>query len=91
MASDAGSYDWFGTIAGGEAAVEEKKERGASVCARCGQRFVCGMNAGAEKCWCAAFPPLFAVPDEGGAQAGCYCPACLEALVAERLGSAAWP
>lgn len=71
--------------------MEEKKESVASVCARCGQRFVCGMTAGEEKCWCAAFPPIFAVPAEGGAQGGCYCPACLETLVAERLRKAVRP
>jgi len=68
-----------------------KQESGASVCSRCGQAFVCGMTAGEAKCWCSAFPPVFAVPVEGEESAGCYCPACLEALVAERLGKAVQP
>ena len=34
------------------------------------------MNAGLNECWCAAFPPLLAVP-EGEAAGSCYCPACL--------------
>ena len=50
--------------------------RGAgSRCARCGATFECGLEAGAEPCWCAALPPLEPVPGEG-----CLCPACLAAV-----------
>ncbi|MDO9598636.1 MAG: cysteine-rich CWC family protein [Azoarcus sp.] len=50
-------------------------------CPRCGKRFICGMAAGEEVCWCVAHPPIFAVP---GADAACYCPDCLAELVAQR-------
>lgn len=48
------------------------------VCPRCGATFTCGMLAGEPVCWCAALPPLASVPQQG---AGCYCPACLKALL----------
>jgi len=47
-----------------------------NVCPACGTAFTCGMNAGLNECWCAAFPPLLAVP-EGEAAGSCYCPDCL--------------
>lgn len=52
-----------------------------NICPRCGGRFTCGMEAGAARCWCAELPRLVAVPAED-AVGGCYCPACLEALLA---------
>ena len=52
-----------------------------SSCARCGAAFTCGMSAGQEPCWCAAYPPVMPVPQEN---AGCYCPACLGELTAQR-------
>ncbi|HSH08726.1 MAG TPA: cysteine-rich CWC family protein [Burkholderiales bacterium] len=48
-----------------------------SRCARCGARFECGLQAGAERCWCAELPPLEPAPGEG-----CLCPACLRAALA---------
>ena len=54
---------------------------GAKLCPRCGKAFTCGMQAGAERCWCADLPPLGALDP---AQKGCYCPDCLKALIAER-------
>ncbi|MCC7310537.1 MAG: cysteine-rich CWC family protein [Sulfuritalea sp.] len=50
-----------------------------SVCPRCGERFACGMLAGAARCWCADLPPLCAPPDPA---AGCFCPGCMRALLA---------
>lgn len=52
------------------------------VCPGCGKAFRCGMNAGQEPCWCAALPPLLAVPEAGAAR--CYCPSCLQSLLAAR-------
>ncbi|NMG70057.1 hypothetical protein DNK49_01505 [Azoarcus communis] len=49
-------------------------------CPRCGASFSCGMRAGDKVCWCAAYPPAFAVPDAG---AGCFCPTCLAELIAQ--------
>lgn len=62
-----------------------------NTCPRCGAAFTCGMQAGASACWCAAFPAAFAVPgaDEVAAEAGCYCPRCLAALIAEKEASRA--
>lgn len=51
---------------------------GTSTCQRCGAVFTCGMQAGEPVCWCAALPPLVTIPDDG---AGCYCPACLKAML----------
>ena len=47
-------------------------------CARCGASFGCGRND--ADCWCTHLPPLPA----GALAAGtdCYCPACLQAIVA---------
>ncbi|KPK08246.1 MAG: hypothetical protein AMJ64_04015 [Betaproteobacteria bacterium SG8_39] len=59
-----------------------------SRCARCGLRFECGLEAGAERCWCAALPPLKPVPGKG-----CLCPDCLRAALAaaQRASGAASP
>lgn len=56
-------------------------------CPRCGAATGCGMEAGVEPCWCAVYPPVFAVPSPEAGK-GCYCPACLTALVAERQAEA---
>ena len=63
-------------------------------CPRCGAAFACGIAAG--DCWCAALPPLPRLPAWPGAEgqawpaadgqeapAGCLCPDCLRALVAQ--------
>ncbi|CAI08580.1 cysteine-rich CWC family protein [Aromatoleum aromaticum] len=47
-------------------------------CPRCGAAFTCGMEAGSPTCWCAALPPMEAIPDAG---TGCYCPNCLKTLL----------
>ncbi|MDR2241111.1 MAG: cysteine-rich CWC family protein [Zoogloeaceae bacterium] len=58
-----------------------------SVCAGCGGMFTCGAAAGLPRCWCQTLPPLQAPPPDGGKT--CYCPACLNKLLAgERLTSA---
>lgn len=44
-------------------------------CPVCGTVFVCGMEAGKDRCWCASLPPLPIDP----AVAGCLCPDCLQA------------
>lgn len=51
-----------------------------SVCPGCGRAFACGMMAGEPRCWCAELPPLKALPDAGKA---CYCPECLEKMLAD--------
>ncbi|MCC6610979.1 MAG: cysteine-rich CWC family protein [Burkholderiales bacterium] len=55
----------------------------ASVCARCGALFDCGMEAGLGACWCAGFP-LIAPTDPAS---GCYCPRCLAEVSREPRGS----
>lgn len=62
-----------------------------NTCPRCGAAFTCGMRAGAPACWCADFPAAFAVPGtaEVAADAGCYCPRCLAALIAQKAASRA--
>ena len=47
--------------------------RGEKACPRCGAVFVCGMDAGKPRCWCADLPPL----PVDATVAGCLCPACL--------------
>lgn len=47
---------------------------GERTCPQCGVRFVCGAEAGAKACWCAAFPAV----DIDPALPGCLCPVCLE-------------
>ncbi|KAB2936743.1 MAG: hypothetical protein F9K21_08570 [Rhodocyclaceae bacterium] len=49
------------------------------VCTGCNGAFVCGNEAGWERCWCADLPPLTLPPLAG---TGCYCPDCLEKLLA---------
>ncbi|MBI4984534.1 MAG: cysteine-rich CWC family protein [Rhodocyclales bacterium] len=51
--------------------------QGGSTCPRCGAKFVCGLLAGAKKCWCAELPHL---PPPDPERKACYCPACLKAL-----------
>ncbi|WP_084520672.1 cysteine-rich CWC family protein [Thauera terpenica] len=57
-----------------------------NLCPRCAQAFSCGMRAGVEPCWCAAYPPAFAVPAAAGSGVteGCYCADCLAGLIAAR-------
>ncbi|MDY0011682.1 MAG: cysteine-rich CWC family protein [Rhodocyclaceae bacterium] len=56
------------------------QEAGSSRCEACGAIFRCGAAAGDEGCWCAALPR---VPVVDGV-AGCFCPDCLAARVAEQ-------
>jgi len=52
-----------------------------SQCSRCGAPFGCAMADGnAGPCWCTTLPPVVAVP---GADAACWCPACLRAHIAQ--------
>lgn len=53
------------------------RHAGERTCPRCGARFVCGMEAGEKRCWCAELPAI--VPSDP-ARAGCLCPACLRAI-----------
>ncbi|HNQ57201.1 MAG: cysteine-rich CWC family protein [Burkholderiales bacterium] len=48
-------------------------------CPGCGRIFMCGMEAGRERCWCADLPPLEMPPVDGK---GCYCPECLKKMLA---------
>ncbi len=54
-----------------------------STCVKCGGKFDCGMvDANAPSpCWCTALPPLPAAL-LGREAAGCYCPSCLQGLLA---------
>ncbi|MDZ4688627.1 MAG: cysteine-rich CWC family protein [Planctomycetaceae bacterium] len=52
---------------------------GTSDCSQCGGRFACGFAAGQSRCWCFDYP-VVAVHDEA---AGCVCPMCLAARVAQ--------
>lgn len=47
------------------------------VCPRCGAAFVCGIAAGAERCWCFELPPVLAVR----ADTACLCPVCLMSAI----------
>ena len=64
-----------------------------SACVACGNEFQCGM-ADAEApdpCWCTKLPPLPAAQAQAAARRGhtsCYCPACLNALLAEPASTA---
>ncbi|MBI5898590.1 MAG: cysteine-rich CWC family protein [Rhodocyclales bacterium] len=59
-----------------------------SGCQRCGTRFRCGMVGGDGECWCAGLPAVAVLPvPPAGSAASCFCPACLEAVRAERLGA----
>jgi hypothetical protein len=49
-------------------------------CARCGTSFSCGMQAGEASCWCSVLPPVLPLPSDGS---GCYCPDCLNSMIAE--------
>ena len=52
-----------------------------SLCTRCGAAFGCAMADGADgPCWCTELPPVVPLP---GVEAGCWCPACLRAHIAE--------
>jgi hypothetical protein len=61
-----------------------------STCTRCGAEFGCAMADGSDApCWCTQLPPVVPVP---GAQAGCWCPACLRAHIeAQQPNSAEVP
>ena len=52
-----------------------------ATCPRCGAPFVCGLQAGLERCWCADLPATLS-PDP--AATGCYCRECLTALSSAR-------
>lgn len=57
-------------------------------CAQCGADFTCGISAGKSTCWCFDLPnviPLDSIPRDDDAQAGCLCPACLQAKIDTRL------
>jgi hypothetical protein len=57
-----------------------------SRCSRCGAPFRCGMEGGDNECWCAGLPPLMPLPaasDAGSSEAGCLCPACLQARLVQ--------
>ena len=66
----------MGTLENGAGATTSVNSR----CARCGAPFHCGAG-GQEPCWCASLPQVLPVPYDG---AGCYCPQCLEQVIAER-------
>ncbi len=56
-----------------------------SICSRCGAVFGCAMADGSsEPCWCTTLPPVVPVP---GVEAGCWCPACLRAHIAQAAGA----
>ncbi|WP_036171481.1 cysteine-rich CWC family protein [Massilia sp. 9096] len=68
-----------------------------STCSRCGAGFACGMVDGSSgPCWCTRLPPAVPLPESSQASAGaseqanidtpgagCWCPACLEAHIAQ--------
>jgi hypothetical protein len=61
-----------------------------SLCTRCGAIFGCAMADGSDgPCWCTALPPMVPVPLPGApaVDAGCWCPACLRAHIAEAASS----
>ena len=58
---------------------KEINEAPTNICPACGAGFTCGMQAGQPECWCAALPPLLAVPSAGAGS--CYCPACLAQMI----------
>ena len=63
---------------------QENSEASTNICPGCGAGFTCGMQAGQPECWCAAFPPLLAVPSAGAGS--CYCPACLAQMIETQQG-----
>ena len=52
---------------------EQNKTGGARVCPQCGAAFVCGIAAGAARCWCFEIPSVMPVR----ADTACLCPVCL--------------
>ena len=57
-----------------------------SVCAGCGESFVCGVEAGFQTCWCMEKPTGLFEPDGSGR---CFCPACLDRRISELSSPAA--
>lgn len=57
--------------------MDRAEEVAMSVCAGCGEPFVCGASAGLARCWCMD-KPVLALDAETGAEAHCYCTRCLE-------------
>lgn len=57
--------------------MDRAEEIAMSVCAGCGEPFVCGANAGLARCWCMD-RPLVALDASAASDAGCYCARCLE-------------
>ncbi len=53
-----------------------------SACPRCGELVACGMSNPDQACWCTAYPTVLPVPELGAAS--CYCPQCLQAVIAEQ-------
>jgi hypothetical protein len=58
-----------------------------SICPRCGAAFSCGMtdDKAAQPCWCTRLPVLpesALAAANGGKAAACFCPDCLQALIA---------
>ena len=51
---------------------------GQEPCSGCGATFVCGVRAGAARCWCADLPLTHPVPGPASG-ATCLCPDCLRA------------
>jgi len=59
--------------------MEASNSPGKSTCSRCGAAFGCAMADGLDgPCWCTTLPAALPVP---GAEARCWCPACLRAAV----------
>jgi hypothetical protein len=55
----------------------DAKKPGETLCPGCGRNFVCGMQAGQTRCWCADLPAL---PVPRPQVPGCYCADCLRRL-----------
>jgi uncharacterized protein len=57
-------------------------------CPRCGSGFSCGaeLSQTGHACWCSDLPPL-----KHRSAAGCLCPGCLTALVAEQAAGQSNP
>ena len=47
------------------------------VCPECNVSFACCI----EKCWCAKLPHIIKMTEKGD----CFCPKCLEAIIAEKI------
>jgi hypothetical protein len=54
-------------------------------CPQCGAEFVCGKEAGLDRCWCGDLPRVMPVVDDGS---GCLCRDCLSAAIDEMLHGA---